>query len=72
MAAAKKKPSVVTPSTSFPKPALKDMPPENIAVKKLLWTGLVAGAGVAASMAANRMAHAVWVKVFDEDPPFDD
>jgi hypothetical protein len=67
MAKAKKRP--VQTSGLPPKPA--QMPPENIAVKKLLWSGLVAGVGVAAVAAAERAAHAIWVKVFDEEPPTD-
>ncbi len=70
MTNAKKKVPAAGPVYPIPKP--DEMPPENIAVKKLLWSSLVAGVGVAASVAANRVAHAVWVKVFDEDPPFDD
>ncbi len=69
MAKAEKK--IPARQSSLP-PKPEPMPAENLAVKKLLWSGLVAGVGVAAAAAANRVAHAIWVKVFDEDPPFDD
>jgi hypothetical protein len=37
--------------------------------KRLMWSGLLAGVGALTTIAANRIATAVWVKVFDEDPP---
>lgn len=45
---------------------------ENTVVKRLIWSGLMAGIGVVSSIVANRVATAIWLKVFDEDPPFDD
>jgi hypothetical protein len=42
---------------------------ENEMVKRLVWSGLLAGFGALASIAANRMASVVWRRVFDEDPP---
>jgi len=38
-------------------------------VKRLIWSGLLAGFGALATIVANRVAAAVWVRVFDEDPP---
>jgi hypothetical protein len=38
-------------------------------VKRLLWSGRVAGIGALAAIAANRVAASVWRRVFDEDPP---
>jgi hypothetical protein len=42
---------------------------ENDMVRRLLWTGLVAATGALASIVANRVAVAIWVRVFREDPP---
>jgi Protein of unknown function (DUF4235) len=42
---------------------------ENPIVKRLMWSGLVAGLGAVAAIAANRVAAQVWRRVFDEDPP---
>ena len=42
---------------------------ENALVKRLMWSGLVAGIGALAAIAANRMAATVWRRLFDEDPP---
>ena len=38
-------------------------------MKKLAWTGLVAGFGALASIAAARVAAIVYRRIFDEDPP---
>lgn len=38
-------------------------------LKRLLWSGLLAGVGALASLAAHRVAVAVWVRLFDEEPP---
>jgi hypothetical protein len=37
--------------------------------KRLLWSGLLAGIGALSSLVANRVATAIWQRVFDEDPP---
>ena len=42
---------------------------DNDLVKRLLWTGLLAGVGALTSIVANRIATAVWIRVFNEDPP---
>ncbi|MBV8955649.1 MAG: hypothetical protein JO153_05870 [Solirubrobacterales bacterium] len=42
---------------------------ESPLVKRLLWSGLLAGAGAVASIAANRAAVMIWTRVFKEDPP---
>jgi hypothetical protein len=41
----------------------------NDVTKRLLWSGLVAGVGALASLAANRAAVEIWRRMFDEDPP---
>jgi hypothetical protein len=42
---------------------------ENDFLKRLMWSALVAGVGVLASIAANRTATVVWRRVFGEEPP---
>ena len=42
---------------------------ENEIVRRLIWAGLVAATGALATLAANRVAAAIWVRVFKEDPP---
>ena len=38
-------------------------------MKRLVWSGMLAGVGALATIAANRIATAIWVRIFDEDPP---
>ena len=42
---------------------------QNDIVKKLLWSGLIAGVGAIANIAAYRVAVFIWERVYDEDPP---
>ncbi len=42
---------------------------DNDIVKRLVWTGLVAGTGALASVVAMRLAGSIWRRLFDEDPP---
>ena len=44
-------------------------PMENELVKRLMWSGLLAGVGALSTIVANRIATAIWVRVFDEEPP---
>ena len=44
---------------------------DNPVVKRLLWSGLLAGLGSVATIVTTRVATLIWVKVFDEDPPVD-
>jgi hypothetical protein len=44
---------------------------ENQLVKRLMWSGLLAGIGALTSIVANRIATQIWVRVFKEDPPID-
>ncbi len=37
--------------------------------RKLLWAGLLAGAGALASLVANRVAAAVYMRITGEEPP---
>jgi hypothetical protein len=42
---------------------------ENDLVKRLVWSGLLAGFGALASIVANRAAGVVWRRLFAEEPP---
>jgi hypothetical protein len=42
---------------------------ESPLVKRLLWSGLLAGTGALASIAANRAAVMIWKRMFGEEPP---
>jgi hypothetical protein len=41
----------------------------NDLTKRLAWSGLLAGIGALTTIVANKIATAIWVKIFDEDPP---
>jgi hypothetical protein len=42
---------------------------DNDVVRKLMWAGMVAAVGALASVVANRLATALWIRIFKEDPP---
>jgi hypothetical protein len=42
---------------------------ENDVVKRLMWSGLLAGIGALTSILAQRLAARVWQRLFDEEPP---
>jgi hypothetical protein len=42
---------------------------DNELVKRLMWSGLVAGIGALASVVTTKLATVIWVRVFGEDPP---
>ena len=42
---------------------------DNDLVKRLVWSGLLAGLGALASIATQRAATAIWHRAFGEDPP---
>jgi hypothetical protein len=42
---------------------------DNEIVKRLLWSGVLAGSSALASIAAARLAAVIWRRVFNEDPP---
>ncbi len=42
---------------------------DNEIVKKLVWSGLIAGVGALANVAAYRVAVLIWERTFHEDPP---
>ena len=42
---------------------------ESPLMKRLLWSGLVAGTGALATLMASRVSALIWKRVFDEEPP---
>ena len=38
-------------------------------VKRLMWSGVLAGVSALSTIVAHRIATVIWVRVFDEDPP---
>jgi len=42
---------------------------ENDTVKRLMWSGLLAGMSALSSIVAHRVAGKVWMRLFDEEPP---
>ena len=42
---------------------------DNVMVKRLVWSGLLAGLGALASVATARLAAMIWRRAFGEDPP---
>jgi hypothetical protein len=42
---------------------------ESDLVKRLLWSGLLAGVGALASIVTQRTAAVIWRRVFGEEPP---
>ncbi len=41
----------------------------NEMVKRLVWSGLLAGIGALASIATTRAAAVIWRRIYGEDPP---
>ena len=44
---------------------------DNDLVKRLAWSGLLAGMGALTSIVANRLATVIWERVTGEEPPID-
>jgi hypothetical protein len=42
---------------------------ENEMVKRLVWSGLLAGVGALSTILAQRAAALIWRRLFDEEPP---
>jgi hypothetical protein len=42
---------------------------DNELVKRLIWSGILAGVGALASVVAHRVAATIWRRIFDEEPP---
>jgi hypothetical protein len=48
---------------------LDSAPMDNDMVKRLVWSGLLAGLGALASIATSKLAAVIWRRAFGEDPP---
>jgi hypothetical protein len=48
---------------------MEGKPPKPDPMKRLMWSGLLAGMSALVSVVATRTASEVWRRVFDEDPP---
>lgn len=44
---------------------------QNDIVKKLVWSGIMAGVGAIVAIAARKIAEQIWIRVFNEPPPID-
>jgi hypothetical protein len=42
---------------------------ENEMVKRLVWSGLLAGLGALASVVTTKLAATIWRRAFGEEPP---
>jgi hypothetical protein len=42
---------------------------ESPLMKRLVWSGMVAGLGALASLASTRVAAMIWMRIFGEEPP---
>jgi hypothetical protein len=42
---------------------------ESPLIKRLLWSGLLAGIGALATLVSTRVATIIWTRVFGEEPP---
>jgi len=42
---------------------------QNEVVKRLVWSGLLAGLGAVASLVTARVAAVIWRQIYGEDPP---
>ena len=42
---------------------------ESPLLKRLLWSGLLAGTGALATLVAARVSAMIWMRVFGEEPP---
>jgi hypothetical protein len=42
---------------------------ESPLMKRLMWSGLLAGTGALATLASARVSAVIWKRVFGEDPP---
>jgi hypothetical protein len=42
---------------------------ESPLVKRLLWSGMIAGIGALASLVSTRVAALIWMRVVGDEPP---
>jgi hypothetical protein len=58
------------PGRSGPASLIESLPmTESPLVKRLIWSGLLAGTGAIASLVATRVDSMIWMRLFDEEPP---
>ena len=48
---------------------MRELMAESDLVKRLMWSGLLAGIGAIASIATQRLATMIWTRAFGEEPP---
>ena len=60
-----------TSSTSSASYERLPAPMQNDIVKKLVWSGVLAGVSAVAAIAARKVAEQIWIRVFNEEPPID-
>jgi len=48
---------------------MRELMAESDLVKRLMWSGLLAGIGALASIATQRIATIIWTRAFGEEPP---
>jgi hypothetical protein len=48
---------------------MRELMAESDLVKRLVWSGLLAGVGAIASIATQRIATMIWMRAFGEEPP---
>ena len=51
------------------RPRLRATMTDNEIVRRLMWSGLVAGLGALATVVTTKVATLIWHRVFGEDPP---
>lgn len=44
---------------------------QNDMVKKLVWSGVMAGVGALSAIVARKVAEQIWIRIFNEPPPID-
>lgn len=44
---------------------------QNEMVKKLVWSGVMAGVGALSAIVARKVAEQIWIRIFNEPPPVD-
>lgn len=43
--------------------------PETDLIRRLLWSGMLAGVGALSSIITHRVATFIWIRIFKEEPP---
>jgi hypothetical protein len=48
---------------------MRELMAESDLVKRLMWSGLLAGIGALAGIVTQRLAAVIWMRAFGEEPP---